>query len=89
MTAIVAEAICPVESATTYLIGVAVPVNVANGSKVTTPVCGSTVYVPSFTTNREVEVQLISSVPVGHSRIELGLRKAPAPAVSPTRTLIV
>ena len=31
------------ESLTTYLIGVAVPVNVGSGSKVTTPVVGSTV----------------------------------------------
>ena len=46
VTAIVAAAICPVESATTYLIGVAVPVNVGSGLNVTTPVCGSTVYSP-------------------------------------------
>jgi hypothetical protein len=46
------------------LIGVAVPVNVGSGSKVTTPVVGSTLHVPSLaTTMFEVAVHDASAVP--------------------------
>jgi hypothetical protein len=41
-------------SVTWYVTGAAVPANVGNGSNVTTPVVGSTVYVPSPGTVRDV-----------------------------------
>lgn len=51
----------PVESATTYFTGVAVPLNVSNGSKVTVPF-GFTVYVPSFGIVKEARLQFTSTV---------------------------
>ena len=89
VTAIVAGAIWPVESATTYFIVVAGPVNVGSGLNVTIPVCGSTVYSPSFGTTNDLEVQLPSGVPTAHKPMELGLRNAPAPAESPSKTLMI
>jgi hypothetical protein len=83
---IVAAAFCPVESAITYLIGVAVPVNVAVGTNVTTPVVVFTVYVPSPVTVSDVPVQLAVAVPAVHNLTVVGLRVAPLPAASPVIT---
>jgi hypothetical protein len=85
---IVAEAFDPKELATTYLIGVAVPVNVDSGTNVTTPVVVSTEYVPSPAIVSDVAVHNELSVPVAHNRTEDGINVAPVPAVSPVSTSI-
>jgi hypothetical protein len=84
----VEDAFIPFESATTYLIGVAVPANVDNGVNVTTPVVVFTVYVPSPAMVSDVAVHTELSVPVAHSRTEDGINVAPVPATSPVSTSI-
>jgi hypothetical protein len=84
----VEDAFIPFESATTYLIGVAVPAKVDNGVNVTAPVDVFTVYVPSPAMVSDVAVHTESSVPVVHSRTEDGINVAPVPATSPVSTSI-
>lgn len=80
---IVARDFWPSESATAYLIGVAVPVNDARGSKVTTPVDTFSVYVPWLATVKVVDVHVdavvteLRQIPDGTDTNE-----APAPAES-------
>ena len=80
---IVPSDFCPSESATTYLIGVAVPVKVGSGSKVTTPVDAFSVYVPWPATVSVVEVHdavavtELRQIPVG-----IDTSDAPEPAES-------
>ena len=69
-----------------------VPANVGKGSNVTTPVVGSTVYVPSFGTTSVVCVQLLG-VSIGlipHNFTVVATRgKSVAPAASLVNGLIV
>ena len=53
-------------SATVYRTGVGLPVKPCAGVKVTAPLCGSTVQVPSFATTR-----LVTGLPVGSSSLTL------------------
>ena len=74
---------CPKESTTTYLIGVAVPIKVGSGSKVTAPVDAFSVYVPWLATvsvvdvHEAVEVTELRQIPVG-----IDTSDAPTPAES-------
>ena len=69
-------------SDTTYWIGVAVPVNDGNGSKVTTPVVVFSVYVPWFVTVSVVPVHDAIAVPLAQIPSGTGLRDVPEPAES-------
>jgi hypothetical protein len=66
------------ESFTTYLIGVAVPENVGRGSKVTSPVVGLTVYVPSPLIVNVVPLHEAVAVAVVHNLTVVGFRDAAA-----------
>ena len=72
---------CPSESATTYSMAGAVPTNVGSGSKVTRPVVGLTVYVPSAVV-RVVPVHDAAAVPVAQMRTVVGSSVVPLPAES-------
>ena len=73
----------PRMSVTTYFTGDAVPLNVGNGSNVTTPVVVFTVYVPSPATVNDVNVQLAFAVDVvAHKRTVLASKVAGVVALS-------
>ena len=79
---IVALATWPVESVTTYFTGVAVPLKVGKGSKVTVPLA-FTVYVPSPAIVNVVRLQLALAVlVVAHNFTLLDTNVAPLPAAS-------
>jgi hypothetical protein len=79
---IVALAIWPVVSATTYFTDEATPVKDANGLNVTVPFA-LTVYVPSFGTVNVVKSQLAFAVEVvAHNFTDEATRFAPDPAAS-------
>ena len=85
----VAPTFCKVESATTYLTAVAVPLKVGNGSKVTVPF-EFAVYVPSPVTVNDGNVQLASAVEVvAHNFTDEGVNVAPAPATSLVKTEMI
>jgi hypothetical protein len=76
---IVALATWPVESVTTYFTGVAVPLKVGKGSKVTVPLA-FTVYVPSPAIVNVVRLQLALAVlVVAHNFTLLDTNVAPLP----------
>jgi hypothetical protein len=87
-TPMVALLLCPSESATTYFTGVAVPVKVGSGSKVTLP---STLaaQVPSLATVNDEVVHEASLVATAHTRTDWGSKVVPAADVSFSSTRIV